>query len=636
MVKLCLAAHRQPIVVPREYYTRHRKTLILVYGLSISAELFPMTQFLPKFLYLTKGYHKSLVMMAFLFLFISGLEVFGTGMVGPFIAVATNPDLVKGNYWLNLIYQQMNFSSEQQFLIVLGALVLIAFYIKAFLSFEGQKAVFKFGYTLKAELSYKLLKAYLKAPYSFHLRINSAALIQDVIGTTDSVCIGVVMPLLTAISNSVITLALFLLLVRANVTALALIILLLPVVIGLMKLLRSRLSLWNKEGWDASAKMIRILNHGLGGLKETRVIGCESYFENQMKEQTKRYAQNLTLAQGYGNLPRFVIEAFMITFLVGFTLLFLNFNQDSGQNLTAVLGIFALASIRLLPAISNLVSNINVFRSNTFAIDKLFFDLKEIEEGKILPAGFSYSESLPANSSASFLSFRDHIILDNVTFHYPNTSKKSLDKISLTVRKGQAIGLIGKSGAGKTTLVDVLLGLLIPQSGDIKVDGVSVYSNLRAWQNMLGYVPQTIFLIDDTLERNIAFGVPDQLIDQNRLWKAIEMAQLIEVVAQLPDGIKTVVGERGVLLSGGQRQRVGIARVLYHEREILVFDEATAALDNETEQLVTEATKTLSGRKTIIIIAHRLSTIEHCDRIYQLEQGRILKSGNYQEVVLNQ
>jgi ATP-binding cassette, subfamily B, bacterial PglK len=595
-----------------------------------------MIQFTSKLLYLTKGHHKSLIAMACLFLLVSVLEVFGTGIIGPFIAVATNPSLVKTNQWLSLAYSQLNFSSEQHFLIVLSALVLISFYVKAFLSFEAQKAVFKFGYILKSELSYKLLKAYIKAPYSFHLRVNSATLTQNVIATTDNFCIGVIMPLLTAISNAAITLALVLLLVKASAMALILIALLLPIVVGLIKVLRSRLAHWTREGWEASAEMIRILNHGLGGLKETRVIGCESYFEQQMEQQTKRFAQNLTLAQGYGNLPRFVIEAFMITFLVIFTLLFLRFNQKEGQSLTAILGIFALASIRLLPAISNLVGNVNTFRSNSFAADKLFFDFKEIEKGEPLPTdGISHHPNKLSSSSNTLLpSLSKQIVLDKITFQYPDTSRKSLDEISLTVQKGQSIGLIGKSGAGKTTLVDVLLGLFIPQSGDIKVDGVSIYSNLRAWQNMLGYVPQSIFLIDDTLERNIAFGVPDHLIDHNRLMKAVEMAQLSEVVAQLPKGIETQVGERGVLLSGGQRQRVGIARVLYHEREILVFDEATAALDTETEQLVTEATKALSGIKTIIIIAHRLSTIEHCDRIYQLEQGRILKSGSYQEVVI--
>ena len=203
------------------------------------------------------------------------------------------------------------------------------------------------------------------------------------------------------------------------------------------------------------------------------------------------------------------------------------------------------------------------------------------------------------------------------------------------LHKGQSIALIGKSGAGKTTLVDLVLGLLAPQSGDILVDGKSVYRNLRAWQDLIGYIPQSIFLIDDTLERNIAYGVPDEQIDAERLRQSIEAAQLKDLVEHMPEGVKTRIGEQGMCLSGGQRQRVGIARALYHEREILVLDEATSALDNETEHLVTEAIRALSGKKTMIIIAHRLSTVEHCDRIYLMENGQIVKSGTYQEVVLN-
>ncbi|MEA5624982.1 ABC transporter ATP-binding protein [Nostoc sp. UHCC 0251] len=597
-----------------------------------------MAQFLPKLLYLTKEHHKSLILVMVTFIFISGLEVFGTGIIGPFITVATNPGLVKTSYWLSLAYTQLHFDSEKNFLIALGALVLFSFYVKAFFAFIAQKSVFEFGYRLKGELAYKLLKSYLEAPYSFHLRVNSATLIQNVITTTDNVCIGVVMPLLTSISNAFIVVTLILLLVNTSSMALILIAILLPVIFVSIKMLKKYLFFWNREAWEACNEMICILNHGLGSFKETRIIGCESYFEQKMEEQTHRYAENWTLSQSYGNLPRFVIEAFMMTFLITFTLLFLAINQGKEQNLTGILGIFALASIRLLPAVSNMVGNINTLRSNTFAVDRLFFDLREIEETKVLSTvkftdNSEYSKSLLSHKRP-FLSFKDKIVLNEVNFQYPDSLNKSLDQVSIKIDKGQSIGLIGKSGAGKTTLVDVLLGLFIPQSGDIKVDGVSIYGDLRAWQNMLGYVPQSIFLTDDTLERNVAFGVPDHLIDKTRLQKALELAQLNEVVDQLPDGIKTVVGERGVLLSGGQRQRVGIARVLYHEREILVFDEATAALDNETEMLITEATKSLSGIKTIIIIAHRLSTIEHCDRIYQLDQGRIIKSGSYQEVVL--
>ncbi|MTJ34182.1 ABC transporter ATP-binding protein [Dolichospermum sp. UHCC 0260] len=595
-----------------------------------------MTHFLPKLLYITKGNHKSLVMLLFLFIFVSGLEVLGTGMIAPFIATAVKPDTIKNIYWLNRIYNQINFHSEHQFLIFLGLVVVIAFYLKSFLAFNAQKTVFKFSFGLKRELSCKLLKAYIEAPYSYHLRINSATLVQNIINTTDAVCIGVVSTLLTSICNSTIIVALMFLLINTNAVALILIAVILLIFFGLLHPMKDSLARWNEEGFHAYGEMIRITNHGLGGLKETRVIGCESYFENQIEEQSEIYAKTTTLSSAYGNLPRFVLEPLMISFLISFTFLFITLNQNNTHNLTGVLGIFALASVRLMPAVGNLISGINVIRSTSYSLDRLFFDLKELEKEKLITNvnSPSHSQNLLPNQNQQTFQFSDKVILDRITFQYPNSTTNVIKDISLSIRKGESIGLIGKSGAGKTTLVDVILGLFIPQFGDIKVDGVSVYNNLRAWQNMLGYVPQSIFLIDDTLERNIAFGVADHLIDKNRLKKAIEMAQLSEVVEQLPDGIKTVVGEAGVLLSGGQRQRVGIARVLYHEREILVFDEATAALDTETEHLITQATKALAGTKTIIIIAHRLSTIEHCDCIYQLEQGRVIKSGSYQEVIV--
>lgn len=236
----------------------------------------------------------------------------------------------------------------------------------------------------------------------------------------------------------------------------------------------------------------------------------------------------------------------------------------------------------------------------------------------------------------SKFSLTDRVVIDRLTYRYPGAESNALTNLSLTLRKGESIALIGKSGAGKTTLVDVLLGLLIPQSGDIKVDGLSIYGGLRSWQDLIGYIPQTIFLTDDTIERNIAFGVPDDQIDPERIAKAVHSAQLSDLVAQLPDGLQTMVGERGTMLSGGQRQRIGIARALYHEREILVLDEATSALDNETESLISEALRELSGQKTMIIIAHRLTTVEHCDRIYDMRKGQIVRSGSYQEVVLGE
>jgi ABC-type multidrug transport system fused ATPase/permease subunit len=296
--------------------------------------------------------------------------------------------------------------------------------------------------------------------------------------------------------------------------------------------------------------------------------------------------------------------------------------------------------MRLIPAASQLVQAMGEMQNKSYSVDRLYLDLKEIEKQKATQPLKSALGLTRGNLSSSkygenqTMSFTEGVELKEVTYSYPDTSEPAIERVSLSLKKGQSIALIGKSGAGKTTLVDVILGLLQPESGDIRVDGVSVYSNIRSWQNLIGYIPQSIFLIDDTIERNIAFGVPDRLLDRARIDRAIKAAQLEELVEQLPDGIKTVVGERGIRLSGGQRQRIGIARALYHEREILVLDEATSALDNETEKLVSEAIRSLAGTKTLITIAHRLSTVEHCDRVYLLEKGRVVKSGSYQEVVL--
>ena len=591
-----------------------------------------MIQFFSKFLYVLKGNKKSLLSLLALFLLTSFLEVVGIGMVGPFIALATNPKIIHQTGWLATIYSQLHPASESQFLLLVGLVVVIVFYIKAFFSFISQKYVFEFGFSQQAELSSRLMQGYLAAPYTFHLDRNSAELIQNITGETDRFANGLMMPLLTSIANTIVIIAIVGLLVKTNAMALVIIgsVFLLGAVI--VYGLKDRLKYWGKEGSEARTEIFRAINHGLGGLKETKIIGCESYFENQMQLQVRRFGRSAALGTSFSNLPRFMIEAFLITFLIIFTILFINSNNGDSQNLSSVLGIFALASIRLLPAVSNTLSSINGIRYCIISLDKLYLDFKELEKFGEQSLTLAHLKGL--NSSRKKTSFAERISLKNVLYKYPNAERNSLEGISLTIKKGQSIGLIGRSGAGKTTLVDVILGLLIPQFGDILIDdSISIYTDLRAWQNMIGYVPQSIFLIDDTLARNIAFGVSDKLLDRKKILNSVKAAQLEELVKDLPQGLDTKVGERGVLLSGGQRQRVGIARALYHEREILVFDEATAALDNETEALVTEAIKSLSGIKTMIIIAHRLSTIEHCDCIYMLEKGRVIKSGSYQEVV---
>ncbi|MBD2304717.1 ABC transporter ATP-binding protein [Chroococcidiopsis sp. FACHB-1243] len=597
-----------------------------------------MIGYLSKFFYILAGKRRQLFFLIFFFLLTSLMEAIGIGLVGPFIALASNPQAIYQNSWLHWFYTRSGFQNDKQFLYLLSAATIGILYFKSVLSFYGQKYVFKFSFKQQGELSAKLLHSYLAAPYTFHLNRNSALLIQNVVNETDKFCTHFMLPFLTSLANITVILALIFLLSKTNLIAtLSVAAILLPA-FGLIYFFRYKISQWGQEASESNTEMIRIINHGLGGLKETRIIGCESYFENQMKAQIDKFAFALSSFQAFSILPRILLEAILVTFLVGFTIIFLLSNQNA-ENLTSVLGVFAMASIRLLPSVSNTIYAFGIMRNSTYSVDKVYYDLKEIENleverGQKILDERSLRKLFDSKSySKCCLPFEQEIILDKITYRYPSATETNLKEISLHIKKGQSIGIIGKSGAGKTTLIDVILGLLAPETGNIRVDGKTIYNDLRSWQNLIGYIPQSIFLIDDTIEKNITFGVPDDLIDKPRLEKAIQSAQLEELIEQLPDGINTVVGERGVRLSGGQRQRIGIARVLYHEREILVLDEATAALDNETESLVSEAIRSLSGTKTMIIIAHRLSTLEHCDRVYSIEKGRVVKSGSYQEVV---
>jgi ABC-type multidrug transport system fused ATPase/permease subunit len=592
-----------------------------------------MRPYLSRFLYVLSGNRKKLVFLTGLAIFASVLEAFGIGMVGPFVAVITNPQFIERNPQIMSVLRGFGLNSINQVLLVLGGAVVLAFYIKSFLSFYVQKYIFQFGYDQRGKLFLRLMSAYLRAPYTYHSQHNSSELIQRMVNETDEFTRDALVPILFLGSNCFIVLAIVVLLIMTNILAVLVISGIFLTAFALFQPFKHYLELWGKDRSQSLEAMIRVINHALGGLKEVRVIGCEQYFETEAKQHTHRYAVSGASAMAFGNLPRYALEAFLMTFLVVFAFIYIKINQGNSESLSSVLGIFAIASVRMLPSLILVVQSLNALRYAAYALDKIYLDLWELEQ--IAPPPPLRAAQEQQRLAQRTLPFQSEVTLHQITYQYPQGTQPSLQDVSLSLRKGESIGIIGRSGAGKTTLIDVILGLLLPQSGDIQVDGQSVYQDLRAWQNLIGYVPQSIFLTDDSLERNIAFGVPDHLIDPERLRKAIAVAQLSELVDSLPEGAKTLVGERGTRLSGGQRQRIGIARVIYHNRPILVLDEATSALDNETEALVSESVKALGGEKTIIIIAHRLSTIAHCDRIYRMEQGRVVASGTYEEVVLH-
>ena len=609
-------------------------TIEVSYRIKLGAN--SVIKYLSKFIFILDKRRIHLVYITLLFLITSFLDTLGIGLVGPFIFLINSPKIIHTNSLSSWIYFQLNLKTDAQFIALFGLVIVTVFYIKSFLTFRVQKYVLQFSYTQQGELSKKLLHAYLSAPYVYFLNKNTATLIQNIFNESRNFANGIMLPILNSASYAIISIFLAALLIKTSPSATIGILVVLLIPILLYQHFKHKLSRWGKEGSIANVGLLRTVNHSLGGLKETRIIGCEAYFENQMADYIKGFETSISQSQVFKLLPRILIEAVLITFLVGFTSLFLLSSQNP-ENLTGVLGVFAMASIRLLPSIGQLTNSAASLRSHSYTLNTLYHELKELQELQELQKGITKPDS-SANSAitqpdAHALSFSQQIVLDQVSYSYPSSSALALEEINLTIKKGQAIALIGKSGAGKTTLVDIILGLLTPDQGDITVDGYSVYSNVRAWQNLIGYIPQSIFLMDDTLARNIAFGLPDQLIDFQRLEKSIKDAQLNELVESLPNGVETVIGERGMRLSGGQRQRIGIARALYHEREILVLDEATAALDNETERLVSQAIQSLSGTKTLIIIAHRLTTIEHCDYVYLMEKGRIVKSGTYEEVV---
>ncbi|MDC0834094.1 ABC transporter ATP-binding protein [Leptolyngbya valderiana BDU 20041] len=597
-----------------------------------------MLGYLKKFLYVLPAPKKRLFWIIGLFVFVSSLEVFGIGLIGPFLSLAGNPETIHVHPVSNAIYSTLNVPSERVFVALLGLVISIIFIVKSWITWHVKRYVFVFSFHQRGELCKKLIDAYLNAPYTFHLSKSSAYIIQSIIDDTRSFSNSVLMTLLNSAANFIVIISLSILLCATNLLAVVVILALFLPLIFILHTYRDRVRGWGKRLSKSNEATIRTINHGIGGIKETKVIGCADYFEEALSQRVREYEESASSLLSIKLIPRIVVEAMLVIVVVGFTSIFLLLGNNI-DNLTGVLGIFALASIRLMPAITNLVNSTQTLRSSSYALNKIYTDIRELESqrnSERLPDGYltASASNNESHAPSRTMSFQNEVCLDELVYRYPMADENALDGVSLTLEKGQSIALIGKSGAGKTTLVDTILGLLLPQSGDIRVDGVSIYRDLRAWQNIVGYIPQSIFLTEDTIKRNIAFGVHDEYIDADRLDKAIYAAQLSELVQDLPEGIDTQVGERGVRLSGGQRQRIGIARALYHERDILVLDEATSALDNETEHLVNQSIQALSGEKTLIIIAHRLTTVEHCDRIYLMEKGRVVKSGSYSEVVL--
>ncbi len=551
------------------------------------------------------------------------LDVVGVATILPFMAVLSKPDIVSSNIYLKHVYVYLEFAHIKDFQAFLGLVffvsLLIAVSFKAFASWF----MFNFVYMCQYSLSRRLVSGYLHQPYAWFLNQHSADLGKTVLSEVDQVIAEALMPVLNLIAQGILVFALLILIVLTDpFLALAVVIFFAFAYGGIYTFLRSRLSQVGIARVNANRMRFSILAEAFGGIKDIKVSGLEDFFVSRFDVPALNFSKNKAYVQIASQLPRFALEILVFGGILLLVLL-LTRGEDGFDKILPVVTLYAFAGYRLMPAAQQIYASLTVLRSSRQALNNL------IREINALP---NVQETGPSNKR---IRVKNSIFLDNVTYAYPLASKSAINDLSIKVMANSIVGFVGATGAGKTTLADVMLGLLQPQNGRLVIDGIAITDENRgSWQQSIGYVPQNIYLADDTVAANIAFGTPAEQIDQVAVERAARIANLHDFVSsELPLGYETHVGERGVRLSGGQRQRIGIARALYRQPEVLILDEATSALDNLTERAVMDAVDNLGHEITIIIIAHRLSTVQSCDCIFILDKGCVVGQGAYDALV---
>jgi ABC-type multidrug transport system fused ATPase/permease subunit len=553
------------------------------------------------------------------------LEVVGVASIIPFLSVVGNPDIVQKNAILNWFYTTLGFTSVNSFLLFLGFLALALLVSTNTFAAVVHWALYRFSWMRNHSLARRLLAGYLQRPYVFFLGQNSAILGRNILAEVQHLTNGILVPGLQLLASIAVVLCLVTLLLVVNPLLATLVILAAGGAYGAVYLLvRHTLRRLGRVRIDANRERFKIVGEAFGSIKMLKLVGQEHQMLNTFSRASHRFSSAMASQQVISLIPRYLME--VVAF--GGLLIVVLYLLATGQNLAQVLplmGLYAFASYRLLPALQNTFSGAAQLRFNQAALDAIYEDLQAVvEEPPAAQAG-----------SLEPLHLREALELRSVTFRYPSTKEPVISNLNLAVAVGRSIALVGETGAGKTTVADLILGLLRPDTGALLVDGQELVDELLPrWQRNLGYVPQDIYLTDDTVARNIAFGVPEREMDMRAMVRAARIANIHDFIAgKLPQGYDTMVGERGVSLSGGERQRIGIARALYHDPQVLVLDEATSALDGATEAAVFQAIKNVARAKTLIIIAHRLATVKDCDVVYLLEHGRIVAEGRYEDLL---
>ena len=580
------------------------------------------------FALLSKEQLKQFYILQTLVIIMAFTELLGIASIAPFMALVGDISILETEGIFAKLYQMSGLNTHTDFLFYSGITVLFTLTLSTMVSMFTTWRLSIFGARIGTEIADRLYTFYMQQDWQFHASGSSAQLTKQVTTEAGRISNGIVQPLMQMNAKVVLAVVISVSIIAYDpvIAILGLAIFSLAYFI-LYRLVRQKLVSNGQKLSSVATERFRLMNEGFGGIKDVILLDRSHDFVERFHQSGKVFARaqgtNIALSQ----VPRYFIELIAFGAMISLVLVLIKLHSGNLGEVLPILAVYALAAFKLLPALQQIYASISNIKGNTAAFEAVKDDLQQ---------SFNSQNAITAQVNTVKIDLKKEIILKDIKFSYPNKSIAAVDEVSLTIPVNSVIGIVGSSGSGKTTLIDLLLGLLTPASGSIYVDKTHITAdNKRAWQNLLGFVPQSIFLSEGSIAENIAFGLPAHDIDMEQVHKAVSLAHLTELVEELPGGVHTKVGERGVQLSGGQRQRIGIARALYHKAEVLVFDEATSALDGITEKIVMDAIHEFSGQKTIIMIAHRLKTVEQCDLIYFMEKGKIIDEGTYQYLIRN-
>ena len=564
---------------------------------------------------------RKMILIVFLMLIGGILESLSISVVIPVMKVILDPEAVQTNKYLAAVYNGLHMTSTMQFTIFMLVMLVLAFVLKNLFLFVQNVVQLKFVYTNQFATSRRMMINYMLRPYEFYLNADTSVIQRNITSDVNNMY-ALILTILQFTSELVVFACLVIVLLAVDFAMVTSIALLLIVVLLIIKvILKPIMYKAGQENQDYYSGLFKWIEESVMGIKEIKVANKEQYFINEYAKCGAGYVGAVQKYNIYNSTPRLLIETIFIAGLVAYMGVIMAHGAGL-DDLIPQLSVFALAAMRLLPS----ANRINNYTTSISYFEPFLWNVSDNLQQEIHDENVVYDEDVYRyKKEVQKLPVTKEITLEDITYAYPGTEKLIFDHANLTIPVGSAVGIVGTTGSGKTTMVDVLLGLLKLKSGCIKADGVDVETNYEGWLKNIGYIPQSMFMIDASIRKNVAFGYPEDSIDDERVWEVLKEAQLDEYVRELPEGLDTGIGERGIRISGGQRQRICIARALFEDPEVLVLDEATSALDGDTETAIMDSINRLHGRKTLIIIAHRLQTIEKCDMVYRVENGKITR-----------